>query len=151
MVNHYAFKSEDDFLLRVQRGTEGQFSSQALWQQKYESGAHRKILDAMSEVEDAYLRDFSFRRFGDPRSLTPPRGVVPPVETVRARHRHWQADLMLGANGRVRHAQHGSLGAYRRDARELRVKWDKWPDEDVFVECDGVFSSAEALLPSEGG
>jgi hypothetical protein len=59
VVNHYAIKSEADFLLRVKRGTGGQFDNQVVWQQAYESGAYRDTLAAMNAAEDTYLRDLN--------------------------------------------------------------------------------------------
>ncbi len=151
VVNHYAFKSEDDFMFRVRRGVEGEFSSQTNWQKKYESGAHRAVLEGMAEVEDTYLRQFSARVLPSAGLHDAPRGVVPPARTVQARHRLWTGSLVLGANGRVRHAQHGTLGSYTAADGVLQVKWDDYQTEDVFVEHGDVFMSAEAAAVSKAG
>ena len=151
VVNHYAFKSEDDFMFRVRRGTEGQFSSQASWQRKFEAGSHRAVLDGMAETEDTYLRRFSAKALPDAGPPGVPRGIVPPSKLIQAKHRLWSGGLVLGANGRVRHAQHGSLGSYKLAVGVLQVKWDDWPTEDVFVAHGDVFVSAEAAAISQAG
>ena len=140
VINHYALKSEADFLLRVERGTAGQFSGQIVWKQAYESGRFRTILDTMSKVEDTYLRDLSLQRGAAkaPRITAP--GPAPPLRTVHARHHLWTGDLLLGTNGRLRHADHGSLAGYYQQDGVLHVRWDKWP-ADLFIERDGVFIS----------
>jgi hypothetical protein len=73
VVNHYAMKSEADFLLRFRRGTLGEFGGQVVWKQAYESGKFRDTLASMNEIEDVYLRDFSLRQgaVGGQHATTP--------------------------------------------------------------------------------
>ncbi len=138
VVNHYAFKSEEDFMFRVRRGTGGQFSSQADWEQKYKSGFFHTILDGMSEAEDTYLRDFATRVLADGSALAQPRGPAPPLRISMAHHRLWSAPLVFGGNGRVRHSKHGSLGSYSRVKDTITIKWDDWPDQNLFFEQEGI-------------
>jgi len=52
---HYRFKSEDDFMRRVDRGGNGQ---QNVWGDRYMTNEHKQILAAHNEVLDTYLADF---------------------------------------------------------------------------------------------
>jgi len=54
-VAHFQLKSEEDFMRRARRGG---FVEQVVWQNKYESGEHTTILNALNQVEDSYLRDY---------------------------------------------------------------------------------------------
>lgn len=54
-VAHFQFKSEQDFLRRVERGG---FAAQSLWGDLFMQGKHKEILDGMNEVEDNFLRDY---------------------------------------------------------------------------------------------
>ena len=56
-VAHFAFKSADDFRLRIARGLGGNFGGQVKWQRALDAGKTAEILGAMNEVEDTYLRD----------------------------------------------------------------------------------------------
>ena len=44
LVHHYPFKSEQDFLLRVARGVQGDFAGQALWKDLHATDQHRAVL-----------------------------------------------------------------------------------------------------------
>jgi hypothetical protein len=151
IVNHYAFKSEADFLIRANRGSGGDFGAQARWRSAYESGNFRGILDGLNEVEDTYLSQFSASRFPGSAPATPVRVPIPPLKRISVLHRLWTSDLVLGFNGRVRHVQHGSLGKYKMTDGVLQVKWDDWQSEDVFIERGDVFMSAEAGTMSQAG
>ncbi len=151
-VNHYAFKSEADFTIRASRGIGGEFGGQAAWKREHDNGNFRVILERLNEVTDFYLRDLSIRRGLPNPGATPTQGeaafqsastAVPPVawRTVTARHRHWTDDLLLGSNGRLRHAAHGSEADYDLSGNALHVRWDNWPN-DLFIERDGIFVSA---------
>ena len=56
-IAHFVLKSEDDFRLRVARGTAGNFNGQVKWQRHLAAGEAGAILDAMNEVADAVLPD----------------------------------------------------------------------------------------------
>ena len=58
-IAHFALKSEEDFLLRVARGTAGNFNGQVKWQRHLEAGEAGAILDTMNEVPDTFLADFA--------------------------------------------------------------------------------------------
>lgn len=151
VVNHYAFKSEKDFLFRASRGTSGDFAAQVNWKRAYENGNFRHILDDLNQVEDTYLSQLSARILPGPTPPAPPRVPLPPLRTVHVQHTLWSSDVQLGGNGRLRHAQHGSLGSYRTEGPLMRVKWDSWAQEDVFAESGGVFSSVPVPLAAAAG
>ena len=52
---HFQFKSEEDFLRRVERGGN---SSQEHWKRMYEEGRHKALLAAHNEVTDRYLATY---------------------------------------------------------------------------------------------
>ena len=144
VVNHYAFKSEGDFNFRVRRGLAGEFALQANWREICQNGQHLDILKPMNEVEDTFLRDFNVREMGpveQPPATTDPKE---PLRRVPVRHHLWRADLLLGSNGRVRHADHGSLGSYVLKDGVLHVHWDTWPS-DLFLQKDGDLTSIDLL------
>lgn len=58
LIHHYPFKSEQDFLLRVARGLQGDFAGQALWKDLHASNQHRTVLAELNAVEDRSLADF---------------------------------------------------------------------------------------------
>ena len=58
LVHHYPFKSEQDFLLRVARGVQGDFAGQALWKDLHATDQHRAVLAELNAVEDRALADF---------------------------------------------------------------------------------------------
>jgi hypothetical protein len=57
IVNHYAFKSRQDFLRRTARGTMGPFENQAAYKEMYESVYMEQMLADTNVVEDNVLRD----------------------------------------------------------------------------------------------
>jgi hypothetical protein len=57
IVNHYAYKSRQDFLRRTARGTEGPFQNQVAFRQNYESGHVDWLMPRLNVVEDNVLRD----------------------------------------------------------------------------------------------
>ena len=63
-VAHLVLKSEDDFLIRVARGTAGNFNGQVKWQLHQEAGEAAAILDAMNAVSDTFLSEAAGRAAG---------------------------------------------------------------------------------------
>ena len=59
-IAHFALKSEEDFLIRVARGTGGNFGGQIKWAAHWEAGEAPAILATMNEVYDNSLAE----RFG---------------------------------------------------------------------------------------
>ena len=57
-IHHYAFKSEEDFLLRYQRGTSGDFDGQATWKAAHDRGEAPEFLARLGKVTDTYLADY---------------------------------------------------------------------------------------------
>ena len=57
IVNHYAYKSRQDFLRRTARGTAGVFEDQAVYKELYESDRMDRVLARLNAVEDNVLRD----------------------------------------------------------------------------------------------
>ncbi|MGO9389444.1 glycosyltransferase family 92 protein [Rhodoblastus sp.] len=53
-VAHFQFKSEQDFIRRVERGG---FAAQQLWKDLYDRGEAPAYLNMINEVEDTYLAD----------------------------------------------------------------------------------------------
>jgi Glycosyl transferase family 2 len=140
IVNHYALKSEADFMLRVARGLGAQFYAQTIWQTAYENGSYRTILSEMSQIEDTYLHDFSYRVFGDRLARPLRKDPAPPIDTVTAENDWWIGNLQLGSNRRLRHVTHGWLADYTLDGDILGVAWDEYPPEK-FVRLHGLFRS----------
>lgn len=58
LVHHYPFRSEQDFLLRVGRGVQGDFGGQSLWRELYANGEYRTVLAELNAQEDRSLADF---------------------------------------------------------------------------------------------
>ena len=140
VVNHYALKSEDDFVLRAMRGTGGEFAGQAAWKRHYDDGSFRAVLEQMNCVEDNYLRDLSKALCPAPRrpALLPSLPGREP-NRVRVQHRLWTDDLLLGNDGRLRHASHGTAGDYYLSGDVLHVRWDTYP-ADLFIQQENTFS-----------
>ncbi len=57
-IHHYAFKSEEDFLLRYRRGTNGDFDGQAVWKDAYDRAEAPAFLARLGKVTDTYLADY---------------------------------------------------------------------------------------------
>ena len=77
-VAHIAFKSKEDFLLRVERGTLGDFSGQTLWKTLHDDGRIDEFLGALNAVETTYLRDLWCRTLqGGWRASVVPRAPGP--------------------------------------------------------------------------
>lgn len=64
IINHYAFRSEDEFLRRFRRGLGGEFAGQHIWKDLYESGKSAQFLAALNEVEDLRLHAYWSRYIG---------------------------------------------------------------------------------------
>lgn len=77
-ISHYAFKSEDDLMRRVRRGTGGSFEGQTSWQALHESGNARQFFEPLNEVKDTYLRDY-WRAYLDSTGDAVPRPVMPNI------------------------------------------------------------------------
>ncbi len=82
IVHHYAFKSEDDFVLRAQRGTLGNFIGQATWSRMHAEGTHRQFLANINAVEDRTLQRF-WDAYTANRRLIP---AVPPPPGINLSH-----------------------------------------------------------------
>ncbi len=146
VVNHYALKSEEDFLLRAARGTGGEFSGQSAWKRHHDDGSFRGVLERMNGVEDTYLRDLSKASCPEPRDPAPLPGLPGQGPCrVRVRHRLWTDDLLLGEDGRARHASHGTLGDYYLSGDVLHVRWGTYP-ADLFTRQGGIFTQVPANL-----
>jgi F5/8 type C domain len=57
-IHHYAFKSEEDFLLRYLRGTSGDFDGQAMWKDAHDRAEAPAFLARLGKVTDTYLADY---------------------------------------------------------------------------------------------
>ena len=57
VINHYAFKSRKDFLLRTRRGLDGQFRDQGEYEGHYHSGHVDDVMAVLNVVDDFFLRD----------------------------------------------------------------------------------------------
>jgi len=55
IINHYAYKSRQDFIRRTQRGILGPFKQQTAYEAHYHSGYMDKFLVEMNAVEDKFL------------------------------------------------------------------------------------------------
>jgi hypothetical protein len=64
-IAHFAFKSKEDFLRRVERGTLGNFSEQIIWKQLHDEGTVDSFLERLNEVDDAYLKDYWRQKLAD--------------------------------------------------------------------------------------
>ena len=144
VISHYALKSEEDFALRAKRGVEGEFSGQAAWKRHHDDGSFRSVLDRMNSVKDTYLLDLSKALCPDvkPSSLSADKPGSEP-RRIRVRHQLWTDDLLLGADGRLRHASHGTMGDYYLSGDVLHVRWDTYPP-DLFTRQGGVFTHTMA-------
>lgn len=58
VVNHYAFKSKQDFILRARRSTRGVFIQQDDYEKAYYDGRAEDMLSRLNEVEDKFLKNF---------------------------------------------------------------------------------------------
>jgi hypothetical protein len=57
LIHHYAFKSQRDFRLRIERGVMGDFDQQAIWAAHAEDGGPEVLAD-LNQIEDTYLADY---------------------------------------------------------------------------------------------
>jgi capsular polysaccharide biosynthesis protein len=57
IINHYAYKSRQDFIRRTRRGTLGSFEQHVAYEKHYHSGYMDKLLIEMNEVEDTFLHE----------------------------------------------------------------------------------------------
>ena len=60
-IAHFALKSEEDFRIRVARGTDGNFGGQVKWLRHLEAGEAAGILATMNEIEDTHLAEVAGR------------------------------------------------------------------------------------------
>lgn len=58
IIQHYAFKSEEDFTLRVSRSNTGEFNGQSHWATLAKSGKHIEFLAVLNSVEDRTLYNY---------------------------------------------------------------------------------------------
>lgn len=142
-VNHYSFKSETDFLLRVQRGTAGQFGGQLQWAELYRQGVHKRFLLEQSQVRDLYLHNFAESYSLDFYQANEVEGSPLPANTskqrIMAESWLWKSELELDhGSGRILHCTHGSAGDFNLYHDGLIVKWDDWPTE-VFWNFAGIY------------
>ena len=143
-VYHYAFKSEADFLRRLQRGTAGAFKGQVKWGELYRSGKYKGYLAQINEAEDTYLQKYAetvglkSAPAGEPAAHAPEGRKHVPYRT-KAETNLWKAELELTPDtGRLLHCSHGSQGNYKEIANCLLVEWDLWPAE-IFAKCGDVY------------
>ncbi|HQT66031.1 MAG TPA: discoidin domain-containing protein, partial [Acetobacteraceae bacterium] len=61
IVNHYVYKSREDFLIRARRGTQSVFAQQAWYEQAYHSGQVDDVMRRLNQVDDFTLSDFWHR------------------------------------------------------------------------------------------
>ena len=57
---------------------------------------------------------------------------------INVEHHLWTDDLLLGPDGRLRHAGHGSTGSYYQHDDVLHVRWDDYP-ADIFIQKGDKF------------
>ncbi|OZB39596.1 MAG: hypothetical protein B7X48_08230 [Acidiphilium sp. 34-60-192] len=57
IINHYVYKSREDFLIRARRGTNSVFAQQAWYEQAYHSGQVDQVMERLNQVEDRLLAD----------------------------------------------------------------------------------------------
>lgn len=139
VINHYAFKSEEDFILREQRGIGGEFSGQITWKQQFDDGSFRQRLEQVNCAEETYLCNLSranLPEIGNPVLLDESTGMA--VRRLRVQHPLWTADLLLDGNGRLQHATHGTTGNYQLTDDVLHAKWDTYP-ADIFIRKEKIF------------
>jgi hypothetical protein len=55
IINHYAFKSKQDFLIRFERGVDGVFAQQVDYRKAFYDGRAEMILTRLDEVDDVHL------------------------------------------------------------------------------------------------
>lgn len=76
IINHYKFKSKEDFLLRAERSVAGVFAQQIDHKRQFEDGRADQVLGYLNEVEDTELADLwcgwlqRFERVESPTSAT---------------------------------------------------------------------------------
>jgi len=58
VVNHYAFKSRKDFVLRTKRSVQAQFSDQGEYEGHYHTGHVDDVMAVLNVTDDVVLRDF---------------------------------------------------------------------------------------------
>jgi hypothetical protein len=58
LIHHHAFKSEEDFMIRYNRGIGGDLGGQAHWKRVYDSGESKPFLSFINSTEDLYLRTY---------------------------------------------------------------------------------------------
>ncbi|MBK3401011.1 MULTISPECIES: glycosyltransferase family 2 protein [Methylobacterium] len=78
IIHHYCLKSEEDFMIRMSRGTSGNFGGQSIWAEMYNSGQYKDTLKQLNAIEDNSLATFWSRNIGEysEMEVVPvPRGV----------------------------------------------------------------------------
>lgn len=58
VINHYVFKSREDFLIRARRGLSGVFAQQIDYEKAFYDGRIENILAERNQIEDNYLADY---------------------------------------------------------------------------------------------
>lgn len=79
-VAHFAFKSEAGFVLRAERGTDGDFGSQGMWKEMFEAGQHVDFLETVNAEPDEFLKQYWERYLGLPITVLP-RVEAPDTES----------------------------------------------------------------------
>jgi hypothetical protein len=102
LVCHYAFKSREDFAIRIARGVGGDFTGQLTWKSIEEHGGAEAELARMNEVEDRTLAVFWtdwLRRESEKHSL-PPRSPWPNLALRKPADQSSICDWSLGRTTR---------------------------------------------------
>lgn len=76
VIHHYAFRSEDDYLRRAERGSLGEFTGQARYRGVHEAGQAAQNLQLLNVVRDTTLADYwrdYLARAQATRVIPPPR------------------------------------------------------------------------------
>ena len=78
VVHHYAFKAEGDYLMRAERGSQGEFIGQARYRGVHEAGQAAQNLQPLNMVRDTTLADY-WREYLERAQAT--RAIPPPCST----------------------------------------------------------------------
>jgi hypothetical protein len=103
-----------------------------LFARKFDPSASQDIVESIKKGRyflDLYLG-----------GVKPPAAAAQPLlQTVKARHPHWTAQLRLyDADKSIVHLAHGSRGTYQLEDGVLTVTWEKFPP-DVFLQRAGEY------------
>ncbi|SEP36972.1 F5/8 type C domain-containing protein [Methylobacterium sp. ap11] len=75
IIHHYCMRSEEDFQIRVDRGTVGNFTGQVMWAEVRRNGRYIDILNEINAVEDNSLVNYWDKRAQSSHDIV----VVPPA------------------------------------------------------------------------